>query len=146
MRRLAGSVALALAIAVAFAAIAGAARINHTGTVTDVADSKVAFAVTKRKGDLKNVRNLKFIGLPVSCSDGSAGVVELRLPKIKVKGKRFAANLPVQGAGIAEGKGRSSGKFRRGGKRASGKVAVNYTQTTGVSCQTGELAWKTSRR
>jgi hypothetical protein len=145
MKRLAGCVAVALAIVLALAAVATANRIKHTGAIDGVADSKVSFAVSKRNGDLKGIRNLKFVGLPVNCSDGTASVVELTLPKIKVKGKRFSESLPVRGTGIADGTGKTSGRFSRGGKRAAGKVSVSYTLTSGVSCDSGEQSW-TSRK
>jgi hypothetical protein len=146
MRRLTACAAAAVAIGLAVAGIAAAAAIRHEGTVEGVEGSKVRFAVVKRDGELKKIRNLKFQDLPASCSDGSATtVVELALAKLPIDGKRFAASFPVRGEGLASGRARYRGRFRKGGKRASGKIGVEYTLTTGVSCQTGELDW-TSRR
>ncbi len=137
--------AVALSLAAAGAAQAG--KVQHTGSITGVAGSKVSFTLVERDGKPVEITKLAFRNVPVTCDDGSgAALPKLAFDKaIKLKGKGFTTtqSLPT---GLA-GEQRAAGRLKGEGKSASGTFSVDATvQENGGGCHTGELAWKSSGR
>jgi hypothetical protein len=146
MRRLGVGVVLALAATLAFASTAQAATIKHRGNLVGIPSAKVKFAVKKRDGDLKKLRDLTIKNIPVTCADGSGGTLDGQLQTFGLSGKRFTRKGPIRGPGIDNGFLRVAGKLRRNGKVAKGKVRAAFTSSAGVGCGTDNRAWKTKKK
>ena len=144
MKRLAPIVVLAVALAVPGAA--QAAKIKHRGEITGVAGTQVRFVVKKDHGKLRNISNMVFKDVPVTCEDGSTGTVTGFLPKFPVSGKDFTRKGKIEGIGIKSGFLRVAGEFRAGGRRASGSVRFSFKSTAGLGCGTDDAPWETQKR
>ncbi|MGH2954000.1 MAG: hypothetical protein ACRDK9_08270 [Solirubrobacterales bacterium] len=146
MRRLTLCGTVALALCLALPGAADATKIKHRGTLVGVPSATVKFAVKKKRGDLKRITKLRFDDVPVTCADGSVGVVFGELRSFGLSGKRFTRKGRIQGIGIQDGRLRVAGKLRRGGKVAKGKVRVAFKSSSGVGCGTDNRAWKTRKK
>lgn len=141
----AAAAATALIVALAGAGVAEAAKIKHRGSIVGVPSAKVKFQVKKDRGELERLVNLRFNRIPITCADGSTGSVSAQLPNFPINGKDFTRKGAIRGPGIQNGTLRAAGRFRAGGKRASGTVRVAF-KTAGVGCGTDDVAWRTSSR
>lgn len=137
--------ALAALLVLAAPAVAQAGKIKHRGTITDVPGTYVKFTVKKKNGELKSITNMSFIDIPVTCNEGSSGPLRLDVSSFPVSGKDFIRKGQFGGPDIEDGLLRLSGRFFKGGKRASGEVRASFQSPSGAACGTDDLAWTTRK-
>lgn len=137
--------AFAALVVAAAPATASANRIRHEGELVGVASTKVKFAVTKRDGNLKRIGTMRFRNVPVSCADGTTGLINVNGPGFLLKSKRFGRRAKLRGPEIENGRMRVSGRLRRGGKAARGQLSASWQTPAGVDCGTGKQGWKTRK-
>ncbi len=147
MRKAKATMAGIAVLTLAVPASAIAETIKHEGAIEGVPSATVKFAVTKNAGELLEVTNLRFNRVPVTCEDGSGGLVTAQLPTFGLREKtKFTRNGPIQGVGITDGTLRAFGKLRSGGKQAQGTVRIAFKSSAGSGCGTSELNWTTAKR
>ena len=145
MRRVAVLTTIALALLLP-ATAAGAGKIRLEGEVAFAAGSKVLITVTKKEGHIGKITKLKFQRVPLNCQDGQGGAISGRtLGSFPVRGKDFTRKTKISGPGIRNGFFRVSGRFRRGGKTAKGKVRFSIKRSDGIGCGTGDVFWKATK-
>ena len=146
-KRLPGSLLLiALLVAAALASSSLAATGSYLGSISTAADSSVEFVVKRSERSGKRVVRVRQIavgGLPVSCSDGTEGRVDVNADSSALVAKRrFRFSGGSQSRtfifrGALQAGGTGSGKLR-----LSGLLKIEGSTR---SCDSGTLQWSASR-
>jgi hypothetical protein len=141
-------VCLALVLALALPAQASARQREFDGTVTP--SGELGFKLKFKKGEKPNVKGFTFFRVPINCAEGPNTTFGRITGGLRVKKKRFGAQLAndeggsnLQVAGTVS-KGGSSGTIR-----VFGAAPLQNPPTDpppfGTNCNTGVLSWTASR-
>jgi hypothetical protein len=142
-------VCLLLVLALALPAEASARQREYDGTITP--SGELGFKLKFKKGEKPKVKGFTFFRVPINCAEGPNTTVGRITGGLKLKKKRFSAEVVDKETGQShlEVAGTVSKRSASGTIHVFGASPLETPlpdgSTTGTNCDTGVLNWTAAR-
>ena len=142
-------VCLTLVLALALPAQASARQREYDGVITP--SGELGFKVKFKKGEKPKVKGFTFFEVPITCAEGPNTTVGRITGGLKLKKKRFSAEVVDKETGQShlEVAGTVSKRSASGTIHVFGASPLETPlpdgRTIGTSCDTGVLSWTATR-